>query len=614
MRTTLLALSLSLPLLTMAQLSGTYTVGGSMPDYPTLTAAVNALNNQGANGNVTFDIRPGTYTGKYELGTITGNPGTLTFRNASNGAQAVNLEHDASGSGDNYIFRIDGTDGITFDRLTFRPLDFSYARAIHFFNEILGLTITQCTFHGSPNPSGSAYFDRILVQCDQMNVGTNDNAQDVSITENSFLSGNTALQLEFRGFGGARSQNLLIEGNEFLDQVGTGINIQNANGEITGNLIATAVGNFYVALRTSYVDGGSSITRNTVNAVSMNSCTGLEIGNTQSTLNNLIANNMVYVASDGETWGLAVYNLWGMNIAHNSVLVADGDASLAFAFTHISNFPDGQDVEIRNNVFSNTSGGAAYNTNLAANINAEDHNDLFSSGAVLAAVEGTTYATLAAYQAATNLGQGDVDTDPVFPAQPDLHQNSCVLDGLGQYTALVPTDFDGQARNNPACDMGADEYTANSNAVQAPTITIQSSELPYDLGLNASFITYSWNTGSTTPTTTITQGGNYTCNVMDVNLCSYSVNVTVLVEISTTIDEVASMHGSGIFPNPAQDFVYLTNVTTPLPYQLYTMDGRIIRSGTLTTGQLAVSELPTGAYLLRLGALGDRVEHLEVQH
>ncbi|TXH29687.1 MAG: hypothetical protein E6Q99_00380, partial [Elusimicrobia bacterium] len=88
-----------------AQLSGTKTIGGSNPDYPTITAAVNALNAQGAAGNVIFDIRPGTYTGQYSLGTVPGTPGTITFRNSSSGAQLVNLEYDASGSSDNYIFR-----------------------------------------------------------------------------------------------------------------------------------------------------------------------------------------------------------------------------------------------------------------------------------------------------------------------------------------------------------------------------------------------------------------------------------------------------------------------------------------------------------------------------
>ena len=44
-----------------AQLSGTYTVGGNGANYATPAAAFAALNAQGANGDVTFLINPGTY-------------------------------------------------------------------------------------------------------------------------------------------------------------------------------------------------------------------------------------------------------------------------------------------------------------------------------------------------------------------------------------------------------------------------------------------------------------------------------------------------------------------------------------------------------------------------
>jgi hypothetical protein len=40
-----------------AQLSGTYTIGAT-GNYPNLTAAMNALNSQGINGNVRFEILP----------------------------------------------------------------------------------------------------------------------------------------------------------------------------------------------------------------------------------------------------------------------------------------------------------------------------------------------------------------------------------------------------------------------------------------------------------------------------------------------------------------------------------------------------------------------------
>jgi hypothetical protein len=308
--------------LAQAQLSGTYTVGGAQPDYATITAAVNALNAQGASGNVIFDIRPGTYTGQYSLGEISGTPGSIQFRNSSNGSQLVNLEYDANGSLDNHIFKLDGTDDVLFEKLNFLPLDFNYARAIHFINAIEGLIIEQCVFRGSTNPSGSAYFDRILVHCDQFNLNTNNNPQDVLILDNSFFDGNTAVEIDAYGFNGARCDGLIISGNEFRQQIGTGIRLNHCSGSISDNDFTTTVGDWYVGIRTTFFDGGSQIRRNDIRAYATNGCTGIEVGNTQSTTGNMISNNMVYVNGTGDVWGLAVYNLWDMKIVHNSVLVA----------------------------------------------------------------------------------------------------------------------------------------------------------------------------------------------------------------------------------------------------------------------------------------------------
>jgi hypothetical protein len=380
--------------LAQAQLSGTYTVGGAQPDYATITAAVNALNAQGASGNVIFDIRPGTYTGQYSLGEISGTPGSIQFRNSSNGSQLVNLEYDANGSLDNHIFKLDGTDDVLFEKLNFLPLDFNYARAIHFINAIEGLIIEQCVFRGSTNPSGSAYFDRILVHCDQFNLNTNNNPQDVLILDNSFFDGNTAVEIDAYGFNGARCDGLIISGNEFRQQIGTGIRFNHCSGSISDNDFTTTVGDWYVGIRTTFFDGGSQIRRNDIRAYAINGCTGIEVGNTQSTTGNMISNNMVYVNGTGDVWGLAVYNLWDMKIVHNSVLVANGLPEQSFAFYHLSEFQDGEDALVRNNLFDNNTGGLAYKVNRQQNIAFEDHNGLFTPGPVLSMVGPNAYEDL----------------------------------------------------------------------------------------------------------------------------------------------------------------------------------------------------------------------------
>lgn len=581
-----------------AQLTGTKTVGGTAPDFETIADAVDALMSQGAAGNVTFDIRPGTYTGQYELGAVPGTPGAIAFRNSTNGAQSVNLEYDATDASDNYIFQVDGTDGVRFEKLTFRPLDPVYARAIEFFNDIAILQIMQCVFHGSPNPDGSGYFNRILVRCDQNSASTIYNPQDVMIMDNSFFSGNTAIELIFRGIAGARSEGLIITGNEFIDQVGTGINISNAVGQIGDNLITTDVGNWYVGIRTAYFDGGSQVRRNRIEARAANGCEGIEVSNTQNTTGNMISNNMVYVEGTSEVWGMAVFNLWDVKILHNSVLVAGGDAATSLAFYHLSNFADGQDALLRNNIFANNTGGLAYKVNVTGNVALEDHNCLFTNGSDISEQNGVQYGTIGLHQSGTGQGADDVDTDPVFPMQPDLHMNNCAMDNLGQYFFVLGTDIDGQPHGNPACDMGADEYTPSTGAVQAPTITILSSDLPYELGLNAMFNSYNWSTGSTSPTTTITEGGDYSCQVMDANFCSYSVNVSVIVDVSTTILDQTSSPMS-LYPNPVDDQVLIGGLVGTRPYRIVDVQGReVLRGVARATQPVQLQGLPAGAYTL----------------
>lgn len=103
-------------------LSGTYTVGGTTPDFNTLSQAAIALNTRGVNGPVTLNIRPGDYEDVLHLTTIPGashsnrititkESGTVTIspRYGSRTASTV-LAGDA-------IIRLDGASFVTIDGL-----------------------------------------------------------------------------------------------------------------------------------------------------------------------------------------------------------------------------------------------------------------------------------------------------------------------------------------------------------------------------------------------------------------------------------------------------------------------------------------------------------------
>jgi hypothetical protein len=114
---------------------------------------------------------------------------------------------------------------------------------------------------------------------------------------------------------------------------------------------------------------------------------------------------------------------------------------------------------------ANSSGGYAfYNTN--STISESNHNDLFSTGPVLALFGSFSYNDLAALQAGTGQEQNSISADPLFVDNFDLHlQNRSPLNGIGIPIAAVTTDIDGQGRSTTTPDIGADEFTRTRRIV-----------------------------------------------------------------------------------------------------------------------------------------------------
>ena len=142
-----------------AQLSGTYTIGAT-GDYPNLTAAMNALNSQGINGNVRFEILPnyawepsGTTTinvaqfGPYAgMGQYNVNV-TLTVHSSVTSPITITT-NPITGITSRFVFRLTGVDNFTIDGGPNRLLRFTTGAPASSAG-IIGL-ISDNTYH--PNP------------------------------------------------------------------------------------------------------------------------------------------------------------------------------------------------------------------------------------------------------------------------------------------------------------------------------------------------------------------------------------------------------------------------------------------------------------------------------
>ncbi|MCB9065093.1 MAG: T9SS type A sorting domain-containing protein [Chitinophagales bacterium] len=148
-----------------AQLSGTYTIGGTSPNYTTLSAAISDLNSQGVNGPVVFNIRDGNYTGTTAqgvIGNVTGASATNTITFQSQNGNPANCTLSPSGtSSTNYVFYLNGAKWVTIKNLTLNNSNSSYGTDIYLGGAASNNSVEGCVLTGSASASTSTTMARI---------------------------------------------------------------------------------------------------------------------------------------------------------------------------------------------------------------------------------------------------------------------------------------------------------------------------------------------------------------------------------------------------------------------------------------------------------------------
>jgi hypothetical protein len=105
---------------TVAPMSGTYTVGGTSPDFATLSIAAQALNLNGISGAVTLNIRSGTYDDIIHLINVAGTSSTNTITIQKESGTVTLSPRNGSRSGSSsttadFVVALLGTDYTTLD-------------------------------------------------------------------------------------------------------------------------------------------------------------------------------------------------------------------------------------------------------------------------------------------------------------------------------------------------------------------------------------------------------------------------------------------------------------------------------------------------------------------
>ena len=446
-----------------AQLNGTYTIGGASPDYATISAAVNDLSSQGLSGPVFFQIRSSTYDEQVTIAafTRTGNADDVVTFTRTNPVIQVAWHYSAATPTANWIVRLDGAsyiklNGIEFDAAATSPT----GRLIVFAGGAHHNTVSLCTLDGHlgvSSQTGSLVW--------REDVG--DHAANVFMNS-TFTNGFRGIDWAGPG-GGYNSEGMEVTGNTFSGQQDTGAYLFGIEGAVvSGNRVNSASwsdpnfpGIYVAGSLSDLTPVMARITQNTVDVQIGRA--GIWLFGSGSVIHepmsgaSVVANNLVAVR-DGTNgrYGLHIAAA-DVDIYHNTVRTTGADAeALSISDSY-------EDHVIKNNLLSAVGGAEAMIIGDSETYES-DYNSFYTTGATLVRLDGTSYATLSAYQDG-EYGSDDhstsvpvtfvdtVGTNDLHLASPSNNDVTLLAPRLVGYT----TDVDSDPRSSFAVYRGADE-------------------------------------------------------------------------------------------------------------------------------------------------------------
>lgn len=487
---------------------GTFTIGGTNPDFATFADAISELTTFGVCGPVVFKVRPGVYQEQVSIGQVNGTSAinTVTFEAENGDSSSVVLSH-SSVFGSNYTLQLNGADHITFNKMTMISNATTYQTVVALDNGSSHITFTNCALIG--DTSGTTSTNAALVN------SNNGSSENFVTFQNCRLRGGS-YGIYTSGSSSSQERGWLIENCEIYPYY-RGIYFSNcAAMRIHGNRIVSNTFATYSSFTGIYMTSTDSIDAITANYINAD---GGVYGMYFSSATNyagdpaLVANNMIHAGGSGSSRGIYMTSSTEFfNLYHNTIHVSSG-SSIARAIDIASSAVN--DIELYNNILVvSGSGSAIYTSSTSASaITASDYNCLFSTQAPLATWAGSSVSDLAALRSASGLEANSLSLDPGFFSQTDLHVTSGLLDNKGIVLPGITTDIDGDARSPFTPDIGADEFDPLQN-----DLTVLGFVSPAQLGCDAS--------DSTEVTVLVANNGMLPQNFFELSMRIFAVDVT----------------------------------------------------------------------------------------
>jgi hypothetical protein len=407
-------------------LSGTYTIGGTNPSFPTINNAIDTLETNGVCGPVVFNIRPGVYVEQVRIDPIPGASSVNTVLIQSENGDSINtiLKYLPTLANYNFTLWLRGADYITFKGLTITSSGGNYADVMRIDNISEHIVFTRNILRGFAAHITVSLFSS--------------GAQDIQFIGNYFHQGSSAIHVFNSG-----DQDLLIAGNTFTD-VKKSVFLSGVpdNTLIRNNFFTDAVVNCTEAI---YCNNGSSL-RIEKNKFQYSSLSDVIICNINGISGPLyILNNFVVAYSAA---AFLVNQCTQPFICNNSVKIGNGSTRVGINLSANNNNP-----HIENNILDCAT-GAAVDFSGAPGFFCD--NNVFNSQEYI--FNGTPYTSFSQYVSLTGHDVNTLIHQTVFFSPSDLHCIDPLLNGIATSLSYVTDDIDGGPRSSLP-DMGADEFS-----------------------------------------------------------------------------------------------------------------------------------------------------------
>ncbi|MDW8272377.1 MAG: immunoglobulin domain-containing protein [Bacteroidota bacterium] len=382
----------------MPALNGTYTIGGTNPNFPNVVAASHALRMAGVLGPVTFNIRPGTYTGHVFIESVPGSQSNrpILFQAENGDPASVIIQHNGGATpkprlnntgvwGGEPTIRLLNADYVTFKRLTVEATGdggANWAVCVEMMGEDYnsgcdGVTFDSVTFVGQVPPGWGGYDYTLLLS------GGNAYHSNLLVKSCTFKKGSYGVYI-LRWMDPYAPEHR-FEDNTFTDFAQAAIYSSGTEGLVVRrNYIVSGSSVVEYGIGVDYNDGNTRIEKNRIvlTGSALGWAAGLYMGWRPSNLSGtpLVANNFIRI-SGGIRGGIVCSGTSNTKFFHNTVY-SDGnatDAQMGVPFRSSG----GSDLTLHNNIFYVANGQSAVMDIDAAAIAALDYNTVHTPGSTL---------------------------------------------------------------------------------------------------------------------------------------------------------------------------------------------------------------------------------------